>query len=297
MDKLELNGIIPAIVTPFTDDGELDENSLREHINYLLSQGIHGILVNGSTGEAENLSREERKRIIQITVEEVGGRVPVIAGTGVPSTRTTIELTEDAKKMGADAVMIVTPFYLIPNEDGLLRHYKLIAENVDIPFVLYSIPQHTKVNLTPSLVRKLCEEVPNVMALKDSSGNISQFAETLMMVGDRISVLTGSDDLLFPSFMLGARGAIIALGNIAPRLCIELFNSIKTGDISRAKEIYFKLLPISKAIGSEYNYPSLIKEALKLLGRPAGPTRSPIVSASKEEIEAVKQALRFAGLI
>jgi 4-hydroxy-tetrahydrodipicolinate synthase len=293
MQKNKFKGIIPAVVTPFAEDAELDEETLREHLRFLIKNGVHGLMVNGSTGEAENLSSEERKRVIKIAVEEAGGKIPVIAGTGTPSTKKTIELTKDAKDMGADAVMVVTPFYLIPNEEGLIKHYKSVVEAVDIPVILYNIPPHTKVNLTPSIIEKLCKEAPNIVGLKDSYGNLSQFAETVKLVGDKISVLAGCDDLLLPSFILGAAGAIIALGNIAPAMTVQMFNLVQKGEIKQAKEIYFKLLPIAKAIGSEFNFPAPVKEALKLLGRSAGSTRSPIVPLAKQERANIEEALKY----
>ena len=295
--ETEFKGIIPAVITPFTQEGKLDEDTLRDTIRFLIDSRVYGLMVNGSTGEAANLSSEERKRVIKITVDEGEGKVPIIAGTGTPSTKVTIELTKDAKDAGANAAMIVTPFYLIPNTEGIIRHYKTIAENVDIPIVLYNIPQHTKVNLIPSLIAQLCEEIPSIVGLKDSYGNLGQFAETIRLVGNKISVLSGCDDLLLPSFILGARGAIIALGNIAPSMAVDMFNSVQKGDLDKAKDIYFKLLPTTRAIGSEYNFPAPVKEAIKLLGRPGGPTRSPIVPITEQEREDIREALKYAGLL
>jgi 4-hydroxy-tetrahydrodipicolinate synthase len=294
---LKFKGIIPAVLTPFNNKGEFDEEAQRENLRFLIENGVHGLMVNGSTGEAENLSREERRKNVELAVEEAGGKIPVIAGTGVPSTKVTIDLSKDAKDAGADAVMIVTPFYLIPNEEGLIKHYKTIAEKVDIPIVLYNIPQHTKVNLDSILIEKLCNEVSTIVGLKDSYGNLSQFADTIARVGDKISVLTGCDDLILPSLILGAPGAIIALANIAPKMVVELFEYVQKGEINKAKEIYFKLLPIARAIGSEYNFPAPVKEAVNLLGRKAGPPRSPITQLSTKEKEEIKKALKHAGLI
>jgi 4-hydroxy-tetrahydrodipicolinate synthase len=294
---LKFKGIIPAVLTPFNNKGEFDEEAQRENLRFLIENGVHGLMVNGSTGEAENLSREERRKNVELAVEEAGGKIPVIAGTGVPSTKATIDLSKDAKDAGADAVMIVTPFYLIPNEEGLIKHYKTIAEKVDIPIVLYNIPQHTKVNLDSILIEKLCNEVSNIVGLKDSYGNLSQFADTIARVGDKISVLTGCDDLILPSLILGAPGAIVALANIAPKMVVELFEYVQKGEINKAKEIYFKLLPIARAIGSEYNFPAPVKEAVNLLGRKAGPPRSPITQLSIKEKEEIKKALKHAGLI
>jgi 4-hydroxy-tetrahydrodipicolinate synthase len=293
----KLRGIVPAIITPFTNEGKLDEQGLRETLRYLIKSGVHGLMVNGSTGEAANLSQKERKRTTEVAVSEAKGELPVVTGTGDPSTEVTVSLTRDAKEAGADAAMIVTPYYLIPNEEGLIKHYKTVAKNVDIPIVIYNIPAHTKVNLTAPMIAGLCKEVPNILGLKDSSGNLSNFAETIKLVGEKIAVMTGCDDLLLQSFVLGASGAIVAIGNIAPTMVVQMFDFVKEGKIDKAREIYFKLLPIAKAIGSEFNFPAPVKEAIRLLGRPAGPTRSPIVQVPDQEKEDIRKALKEAGLL
>lgn len=298
MDEFKsLKGIIPAVITPFTKHRKFDEFALRENVKFLINNGVHGIMVNGSTGEAANLSRKERIRVIEVAVDETDGKLPVIAGTGCPSTWQTIELTKDAKKAGADAAMVVTPFYLIPNEQGLITHYTQINKEISIPIVLYNIPQHTKVNLSPAIIIKLIDKSHNIMGLKDSAGDMEQLAETMKLTGDKISILSGCDNLLFQSFVLGVEGAIVALGNIAPNLIVELYELVKKKELDKAKNLYFKLLPIAKAIGSEYNFPAPVKEAVRLLGRPSGPTRNPIIPSTKEETERIKEALKYANLL
>lgn len=294
--NLRLSGIIPAVITPFDNNGIVDIDSLKVNVKWLINCGVHGIMVNGCTGEAANLSPEERIQVVKTAVKEAQGKIPVIAGTGVPSTRETVKLTIDAKDAGADAAMVVTPFFLIPNEKGLINHYKTVSEKADIPIVVYHIPQHTNVHLLPKDVNNLCEKVPNIVALKDSYGNVGEFAETVRLVGNKISVLTGGDDLLLPAFIVGAHGAIVAIGNIAPKIAVEIFNSVKNGEIENAREKYFKLLPIAKAIGSAINFPAPVKAAINLLGRPAGLVRSPIVPSTEKEIETIKNALTYADL-
>ena len=295
-EKIKFEGIIPAVITPFDNKEKVDVDALTENLRFLVKSGVHGVMVNGCTGEATSLTPEERKLVIRTAVEEARKKIPVIAGTGAPSTGETVRLSINACDAGADAAMIVTPFFLIPDERGLIKHYKTVSDSTDIPIVVYHIPQHTNVHLAPRNIAKLCEEIPKMVGLKDSFGNMGQFAETVRLVGDRISVLTGGDDLLLPSFVVGAQGAIIALGNIAPKIVVELFNSVKNGDIDRAKGLYFKLLPIAQAIGSAQNFPAPVKAAIRLLGRPAGRVRSPIVPATAEEIENIKKALAYAGL-
>jgi 4-hydroxy-tetrahydrodipicolinate synthase len=295
--KKKLVGIIPAVATPFKKFGDLDEQTLRKNLRFLIESGVNGLMVNGSTGEGANLSRLERSRIIKVAVEETEGKLPVIASTGTPSTSRTIELTKDAKSAGADAVMIVTPFYLIPNEYGLIKHYHSISQSIDIPIVVYNIPQHTNVNISPDAMARICEDVPAVAALKESSGDMLQLAEKIELIGDRISVLTGSEGLLLQSFVVGADGAIVAIGNIAPSQILEMFNAVKEQKIQRAKEIYFRLLPIAKAISNEVNFPAGVKEAVKLLGRSLGPPRNPIVPVTEEERTEIEEALKYSGLI
>lgn len=163
----KLHGIIPAVITPFTKKGELDENAQEDNLDFLVKNGVHGLMVNGSTGEAENLSRHERMKNVEMAAKAAANKIPVVAGVGLPGTRATIELAEDAKKAHADAVIVVTPFYLIPNDDGLVKHYETIANSVDIPIVLYNIPVYTKVNLTPTTIEALCSRAPTIVALKD----------------------------------------------------------------------------------------------------------------------------------
>ncbi|GAI04654.1 unnamed protein product, partial [marine sediment metagenome] len=233
------------MITPFTEKGEVDIEGIVENVEFLTKSGVHGIVVNGCTGEAVSLTREERTKVIRTSVNAAKGKVKIIAGTGVPTTRQVIELTEDAKSAGADTVLVITPFLEIPSKEGLFKHYETLAKTVDIPVIVYNIPQHTGVEIDPQTLNKLAE-IDNIVGVKDSSGNLSQFAEMIRLTGDKISVLSGSDDLLFQSFLMGASGAIIALGNIAPKMTVDLYNAVKDGDIEKAKEIYYKLLPVAR---------------------------------------------------
>jgi len=293
--KMKITGIIPAMITPFTGTGEVDFKGIRENVDFLIENGVAQVMCLGSTGEAATLTREECLRVIEATVEAAAGRVPVMAGTGATSTREVIERTKEAKSAGASSVMIVTPFYEIPTQEGLYRHYAAIAEAVDIPIVLYNIPPHTQVEIEPETLARLAE-IDNVVALKDSSGNLSYFAEVMRLAGDKISVLTGGDDITLPCFALGCHGAILALANIAPRMVVDLYQAAKQ-DMAKAQKLFYQLLPIARAISSPQNFPAPVKEAMMLLGRPAGPARSPIIPLSPPEKEAIRKALKTAGLI
>jgi 4-hydroxy-tetrahydrodipicolinate synthase len=219
-----------------------------------------------------------------------------MAGTGATSTREVIERSREAVSAGADSVMIVTPFYEIPNQEGLYKHYASIAEAVDVPICLYNIPPHTQVEIAPETLEKLAK-IDNIMALKDSSGNLSYFAEVLRLVGDKMAILNGGDDITLPCFSLGCHGSILALANIAPRMVVDLFQAVQQKDDRKARDIFFKLLPISRAISVPQNFPAPVKEAVTMLGRPAGPARSPIVPMSSAEKAEIKQALQYAGLL
>lgn len=294
--KMSFNGIIPAMLTPFTGSGDLDLDGLKKNVDFLIENGVTQIMCLGSTGEAATLTREENVKIIEATVKASDGRVPVMAGTGATSTREVIERSKEARSAGADSVMIVTPFYEIPNQDGLYKHYASIAEAVDVPICLYNIPPHTQVEIAPETLEKLAK-IDNIMALKDSSGNLSYFAEVLRLVGDKMAILNGGDDITLPCFALGCHGAILALANIAPSMVVDLFQAVQQKEDRKALDIFFKLLPISRAISVAQNFPAPVKEAVTMLGRPAGPARSPIVPMSNAEKAGIKQALQHAELL
>lgn len=221
----------------------------------------------------------------------------MIAGTGASSTRSTIELTRDAKEAGADAALIITPYYEIPTEDGIVAHYKAVAERVDMPIVIYNVPQATMVNVTPSLLMRLVSEIDNIVGIKESSGNIAQIAECIRLTGSTISVLTGNDGGLYLDFLLGCAGAIVAIGNVAPKMAVDIFNAVQKNHIDRAKEAYYKLLPVALALDGEANWAARVKEMVRLQGLPAGHARKPYVPPTAEETQTLREALRSAQLI
>ena len=295
-NKASFTGIIPAMLTPFTKSGDLDLDGLKKNVDFLIESGVSQIMCLGSTGEAATLTRQESVKVTEATVKAADGRVPVMAGTGATSTREVIERSKEAKSAGADSVMIVTPFYEIPNQEGLYKHYASIAEAIDIPICLYNIPPHTQVEIAPETLEKLAD-IDNIAALKDSSGNLSYFAEVMRRVGDKMSILTGGDDITLPCFALGCHGAILALANIAARMVVDLFQANQQKDREKSLDIFFKLLPISRAISVPQNFPAPVKEAVNMLGRPAGPARSPILPVNDTEKADIKKALQYAGLL
>jgi 4-hydroxy-tetrahydrodipicolinate synthase len=291
---MEIKGAITAIVTPFKD-GRFDEKVYEELIEWQIKEGIHGIVPCGTTGEASTLDYDEHYRVIEVAVKVVNRRVPVIAGTGSNSTTETIEITEKAKQLGADAALIVTPYYNKPTQEGLYRHYKAVAEAVDIPIVLYNVPGRTSVNLLPSTVARLAE-LRNIVALKEATGDMKQVSEIIRLCGDKISVVSGDDFTTLTLLALGGRGVISVSSNVAPRLVAEMFNAWDKGDIKKAREIHYRLEPLNAAMFIETN-PIPVKTALAMMGKIAEDFRMPLCEMSKANRERLEGVLRSMGLI
>ncbi len=292
---LEVKGIIVAMVTPLKNDESLDEEGLRELINYLIEGGVHGIFCCGSQGEIYSLTDEERRRVIDITVDEVNGRVPVYAGTGEITTEKVIQLTRYAKDAGADAASIVTPYFIKPSSEELYMHYKRIAEAVDIPIILYNNPDRTGVNLDARTVSRLAE-IDNIIGIKDSSGDLTLTAEYIRLTPEDFAVIAGRDSLILATLLYGGKAAIAATANVAPKLVVEIYESFIKGDIKRAREAQFKLLPLRTAF-SLGTFPVVVKEAMRMIGKPAGPAKSPVGSMSEENRKKLRTVLENLGLI
>jgi 4-hydroxy-tetrahydrodipicolinate synthase len=295
MGKARFQGIMPAMLAPFKRNLQLDIEGIKTNAKFFADAGCTGIVCNGSTGEAVNLSAEERVAVISATREAVGKKLIIIAGTGAPTTGAAVESTTDALKAGADAALVITPFNAIPNKNGLYRHYAEIAQ-VGIPVIVYNLPQHTGVEIDLGTLEKLVK-LSAVVGIKESSGNLSYFAEIIRRFGDNLTAFTGCDDLTYQAFTLGAPAAILALGNIAPRMLVQLFDLVANGRWTEARTIYFRLLPIAQAISSSINFPAPVKEAVKLLGRPSGPPRLPTLPVDAKEATAIREALKVARLL
>jgi len=292
MSRISLDGIFAPHITPFTLEGELDEEALRKCIRFWVDGEVSGLVPCGSNGEAPYLNREERKRIIEIVMEEAGSKVRVIAGTGSLSTKETILFTRDAKELGVDAALVVTPFYFKLSNRELIAHYKAVLEAVDIPIVLYSVPKFTGFSLEPTVIAQLASEYENVVGVKDSGGNIGNIAETIRLVGNKISVLAGTADLALSTLMLGGKGAVIAVANVFPKMCQSLYEAFKKGDYEKASLLQRRLSYLNDVLVKKYNQLSTIKEALNLLGLPAGYPRSPALPLEEEERKEVEEALK-----
>jgi len=290
-----VKGIIPAMVTPLDQDEKLDESGIREVINYLIDSGVHGIFVCGSQGESYALSEDERKRVVEIAVDEVNGRVPVYAGTGAVTTKATIELSRYAMDAGADAVTVVTPYFIRPSQDELYMHYKRVAESVDIPVMIYNNPGRTNVNLEAETVKRLAE-IDNIVGIKDSSGDLTLTAQYIMECPDDFAVLAGRDSLILATLLYGGKGAVAATANVAPRLVVGIYENFIKGDLEKARELQFKLLPLRLAF-SLGTFPVVVKEAMNLLGKPSGPAKGPVSSLPEEKRAKLKSLLEELDLL
>jgi len=295
MGKMKFEGLMPAIITPMDKDGGIDFEGLKKNVEFYIDAGCTGIVANGSTGEAVNLNREERIAVIKKVVEVVRGKVKVIAGAGAPTTNVTLQYTKDAMDAGADAVLVITPFNAIPNKEGLYLHYKKVAE-VGIPVIMYNLPQHTGVEIDLETMGRLVK-LDNIVGLKESSGNLSYFAEVIRCFSEDITPISGCDDLILQTLSMGVPALILALGNIAPKMIIEIINAVKNNDFVSAREKYYKILPIARAIGDSVHFPAPVKEAVRLLGRPSGPPRLSTLPVSQEESEEIRKKLIYAGLL
>ncbi len=289
-----LKGSIVAIVTPFKNGG-VDEEGYRELIEFQIENGTNAIVPCGTTGESATLNMEEHRRVIDIAVEAVNKRVPVIAGTGGNSTSEAIELTRHAKEVGADASLQVTPYYNKPTQEGLYQHFKAIAEAVPLPQVLYNVPGRTGLNMLPGTVARLAE-LSEVVAVKEASGSLAQMAEIIKLAGENITLLSGDDNVTLPVLSLGGKGVVSVVANIAPKDTSNLVSAWEAGNVARAKELFYKLFPLCQAVFYETN-PIPVKTALGLMGKISGEMRLPLCQMAPDNLEKLKTALQDYGLI
>ena len=282
-------GSIVAIVTPFLN-GEFDEDSYRELIELQITGGTSGIVPCGTTGESTSMTIEEHNRVLNVTIDAVKGRIPVIAGAGSNNTKEAVELAVYAKKIGADATLQVTPYYNKPTPEGLYQHFKAIAKAAPLPQVLYNIPGRTGINMLPATIARLTE-IPEIVAVKEASGNLSQMVELIDCVGDRLTILCGDDNLTLPVLAIGGKGVISVVANIAPRMNADMIEAWNQGNFKKAKELFYKLLPLSKAMFIETN-PLPVKTALAMKGKVREEFRLPLVPMEKENKEKLAEVLK-----
>ncbi|MCM8796439.1 MAG: 4-hydroxy-tetrahydrodipicolinate synthase [Candidatus Omnitrophica bacterium] len=288
-------GSIVAIVTPFKN-GKVDEKGLRELIEFQIKNGTSGIVPCGTTGESATLSFEEHDRVIEITVEQVKKRVPVIAGTGSNATEEAMMLTKHAEKAGADASLQVVPYYNRPTQKGLYEHFKSIADSVSIPIILYNIASRTGVNIEPETIARLADDCKNIVAVKEASGSLDQMSRIKQLCGAGFDLLSGDDSLTLPILSIGGTGVISVVANIVPKEVASLVAEFEKGNLKKAQELHYRLLPLIKAMFIETN-PIPIKTAMGLLGMCEPALRLPLTTMSAEKVEIIRKHLEDFGLL
>lgn len=287
-------GSIVAIVTPFRK-GKVDERTLGDLIEFQIANGTSGIVPCGTTGESATLSHEEHDRVVALTVEAVKRRVPVIAGTGSNSTEEAIALTKHAKQAGADGALLITPYYNKPTQEGLFRHYKAVADTVDLPLVLYNIPGRTGVNLLPVTVERLVS-CPNIVAIKEGSGAVQQTSDIVQTCGERITVLSGDDPLTLPIMALGGKGVITVTANLLPKDMSAMVAAALANRWDEARRLHYKLSSLFAALFFETN-PIPVKEALGLMGKIDPDVRLPLCPLMPDNRDRLTRVLKEYGLI
>jgi 4-hydroxy-tetrahydrodipicolinate synthase len=293
MERFE--GAITALVTPMLN-GKVDEQGLVDLIEFQIASGIHGIVPCGTTGESATLDFDEHKRVIELTVQTVAGRVPVIAGTGANSTLEAIDLTKSAKMSGADAVLSVVPYYNKPSQEGLYRHFTAILEAVDIPMVLYNVPGRTVTNMLPATVARLADH-PKVIGIKEASGNLSQISEIIKLCPSDFIVLSGDDFTAMPTVMIGGKGVISVVSNLEPGKTAAMIEAAMAGDVAKAKTLHYQLFAL---MGAMFCYPSPApaKKGLELLGKIASSeVRLPMTAIDEAGLNRLAQDMKDCGLL
>ena len=290
-------GSIPALVTPFTDAGAVDEDAFAAHVEWQISEGSHGLVPVGTTGESPTLSHDEHKRVVELCIKVSAGRVPVIAGAGSNNTKEAIDLAQHAEKAGADAVLVVTPYYNKPTQKGLFAHYAAIAQSLKLPIVIYNIPGRSVVDMSPETMGALHKAHPSIVGVKDATGKIERVSEQRITCGKDFVQLSGEDASALGFNAHGGTGCISVTANVAPRLCAEFQAATLAGDYAKALEYQDRLMPLHKAIFLE---PGVIgaKYALNRLGRMSRTVRSPLTRDLDAPVEAaIDAALKHAGLL
>ncbi len=291
----KFHGALVAIVTPFKD-GAVDEQGLVDLIEFQIKNGTHGIVPAGTTGESATLSYDEHKRVIELTVQTVAGRVPVVAGTGANNTLEAIEFTESAKESGADAVLSVVPYYNKPNQEGMYQHFKTVAEEVDIPLFLYNVPGRTVVNMAPETVARLAQ-IDNVIGIKEACGSLEQITDIIRMCPSDFILLSGDDFTAMPTILVGGKGVVSVVSNVEPDMMARLMEAALDGDLVKANELHLKLFPLMKTMFAAPS-PSPAKKGLELLGRLAdGGCRLPIPPIDDVALDKLKDAMKGLELI
>lgn len=291
---MQIRGAFTALVTPFKN-GQVDEEGYRQLIERQIDDGIDGLVPCGTTGESATLSHDEHETVIRICIDQAKGRVPVIAGAGSNNTKEAVSLARFAKEAGADAILLITPYYNKPSQEGLYAHFKAIDDEVAIPAVLYNVPGRTGVSIAPATMARLYKDLKHVIGVKEATGNLTQVSDILELCDDDFVLLSGDDFTVLPSLAVGGKGVISVVSNIAPAEMAGMCAAYFAGDMAKARELHYKLAPLSRACFYETN-PVPVKTALGLLGRfEDASTRLPLVGLLPENLERLKKALKDFG--
>ncbi len=293
--KLKLEGIWTPTPTPLTKQGKIDTDATRRLVDFHIEAGIDGLLPLGTSGEFALLQREERKELVKTVVEQADHRVPVVAGVSDPSIENVVELSRDAKEAGADAVIATPPYYFTTTDEGHYQHFKTISEAIDLPLMIYNIPEWTHSFVTPGIVQRLADE-GLVVGMKYTEYNFLNLMRFLKVNRNKIAIFAGSDAMAYSNLEFGGAGAIIGSANVAPKLASKIFDDYKKGDLRGARESQEKLLPVIMALGVG-KYPAALKEAMSLIGMPVGPLREPLQQLSTAEKRTVAELLGIGGFL
>lgn len=285
-----------ALITPMNEDGSVNYEKLRELLEFHVANKTDAIIICGTTGEASTLSDEEHLECIRFACEVINKRIPVIAGTGSNCTQSAIELSKEAEKSGVDGLLLVTPYYNKATQNGLKAHYKAIAKEVKVPIILYNVPSRTGTRLAPQTVVDLCHEVPNIVGVKDATGDISEVAELMSLAKGTVDVYSGNDDQIVPVLSLGGKGVISVLSNILPKETHDMVASYLEGDVAKSCEMQLKYFDLVKALFCEVN-PIPVKKALNLMGMEVGSLRLPLTEMEDANAKRLEEEMRKAGVI
>ncbi len=285
-----------AIVTPFHEDGTVNYEKFAELVEFQIKNGTDAIIVCGTTGEASTLTHEEHLDVIKFCVEKVAGRIPVIAGTGSNCTETAIYLSKEAEKYGVDGILVVTPYYNKATQNGLYEHFKMIANSVKVPMILYNVPSRTGCNIAPATVVRLCKDVENIVGVKEASGNISQVAKLMSIADGSVDLYSGNDDQIVPILSLGGKGVISVLSNVAPQQTHDICAKFFEGDVEGSCKEQLRAIELCDALFCEVN-PIPVKKALNIMGMEAGPMRRPLSEMEPENAAKLEKAMKNYGIL
>ncbi len=285
-----------ALITPFTESGEVNYAKLEELVEEQIAGGTDAIIACGTTGESSTMSHEEHLDVVRFVCKVTGRRIPVIAGTGSNSTSEAIHLSKEAEKAGADGLLLVTPYYNKATQGGLIAHYTAIAGSVNIPILLYHIPGRTGLTMKPETIVKLCREVPNIVGVKEASANFSAIAEIMSMAGGCVDLYSGNDDQIVPILSMGGKGVISVLSNVAPRQTHDICESYLKGDVKRSLKLQLDAIPLINALFCEVN-PIPVKAAMNMMGKEVGPLRLPLTEMEPQNKERLKKAMEEYGIL